>query len=75
MRMRALDRKLWRELWAIRGQALAIAAVIVSGVSTLVMSLTALDSLRQTRDAFYRDYGFAQVFHPSSAHRWTSPRA
>ena len=62
MRMRALDRKLWRELWAMRGQALAIAAVIVSGVSTLVMSLTALDSLRQTRDAYYRDYGFAQVF-------------
>ncbi len=60
--MRALDRKLWRELWGMRGQALAIAAVIVSGVSTLVMSLTALDSLEQTRDAYYRDYGFADVF-------------
>jgi putative ABC transport system permease protein len=46
----------------MRGQALAIAAVIVSGVSTLVMSLTALDSLEQTRDAYYRDYGFADVF-------------
>ena len=60
--MRALHRKLWRELWGMRGQALAIAAVIVSGVSTLVMSLTALDSLEQTRDAYYRDYGFADVF-------------
>jgi len=62
MAMRALDRKLWRELWAMRGQALAIAAVIVSGVATLVMSLTALDSLDRTRDLFYRDYAFAEVF-------------
>ena len=60
--MRALDRKLWRELWGMRGQALAIAAVIVSGVATLVMSLTTLDSLDRTREAFYRDYRFAEVF-------------
>jgi putative ABC transport system permease protein len=58
----ALDRKLWRELWAMRGQALAIAAVIVSGVSTLVMSLTALDSLHHTRDSYYAEQGFADVF-------------
>ncbi len=62
IRMRALDRKLWRELWAMRGQALAIAAVVVSGVATLVMSLTTLDSLERTRALYYRDYGFAEVF-------------
>jgi putative ABC transport system permease protein len=60
--MLALNRKLWRELWAMRGQALAIAAVIVSGVATLVMSLTTLDSLDRTRELYYRDYGFAEVF-------------
>jgi putative ABC transport system permease protein len=60
--MRALDRKLWRELWAMRGQMLAIAAVIVSGVATLVMSLSTLDSLDRTRELYYRDYGFADVF-------------
>lgn len=60
--MRVLHRKLWRELWGMRGQALAIAAVIVSGVSTLVMSLTAFDSLERTRDAYYLDHAFAEVF-------------
>ena len=61
-RMRTLDRKLWRELWTMRGQMLAIAAVIVSGVATLVMSLSTLDSLDRTRELYYRDYGFADVF-------------
>lgn len=60
--MRALDRKLWRDLWAMRGQALAIAAVIVSGVATLVMSLSTYDSLLLTRESYYRQSQFAQVF-------------
>lgn len=60
--MRALNRKLLRELWQLRGQALAIAAVIMGGVATLVMSLSTYDSLVLTRDRFYRDYRFAHVF-------------
>ena len=60
--MSALDRKLWRETWALRGQVLAIAVVIAGGVSTLLMSLATLDSLTLTRDAFYRDYRFPEVF-------------
>ncbi|MHB9119409.1 MAG: ABC transporter permease [Burkholderiales bacterium] len=60
--MKAIDRKLWRDLWLLRGQALAIALVILSGVATFVMSLSTLDSLRQTRSDFYTDYRFAQVF-------------
>ncbi|MEZ5392029.1 MAG: ABC transporter permease [Bryobacterales bacterium] len=46
----------------MRSQALAIAMVIGSGVATFVMSLSTLDSLRKTRDAFYRDYNFADAF-------------
>jgi len=38
----ALDRKLWRDLWHIKGQALTIAIVIACGVGTLVMALGAL---------------------------------
>lgn len=57
-----LDRKLLRDLWHMRGQALAIAAVIAGGVATLVMALSTHDSLVATRDLFYRDYRFAQVF-------------
>lgn len=60
--MRALDIKLFRDLWHMRGQVLAIAAVIMGGVATLVMSLSTYDSLYGTRERFYREYRFAQVF-------------
>ncbi|MFZ5466174.1 MAG: ABC transporter permease [Pseudomonadota bacterium] len=60
--MRALDIKLLRDLWHMRGQVLAIAAVIMGGVATLVMSLSTFDSLVDTRDRFYREYRFAEVF-------------
>lgn len=46
----------------MRGQALAIAMVVVSGVATLVMALSTYDSMMQTRDSYYREYRFAEVF-------------
>jgi len=46
----------------MRMQAIAIAAVIVSGVSIFIMSLSTLDSLYETREAYYRDHNFADVF-------------
>ena len=60
--MRALNRKLWRDLWNMRSVAMAIALVLIGGVSTFVMSLSTYDSLLLTRAAYYRDYNFAQVF-------------
>ena len=60
--MKALDRKLLRDLWHMRGQVLAIAAVIMGGVATMVMSLSTYDSLATTRDRFYSEYRFAEVF-------------
>lgn len=60
--MRALDKKLWRELWAMRMQALAIALVIVGGVSIFVMSMSTVDSLTETRESYYREHHFADVF-------------
>ena len=60
--MRAIDKKVWRELWDMRMQALAIALVIVGGVGIFIMSLSTLDSLFETRAAYYRDHHFAQVF-------------
>ncbi|MEJ5210144.1 MAG: ABC transporter permease [Burkholderiales bacterium] len=62
MRLRALDRKLLRELAHMKSQVLAIAAVIMGGVATLVMSLSTYDSLVGTRDHFYRQYRLADVF-------------
>lgn len=60
--MRALDRKLWRDLWRMRGQALAIALVVMCGVGTYIMFLSTLHSLRTTQEIYYRDYRFADVF-------------
>lgn len=60
--MRSLDRKLWRDLWQMRGQALAIALVVMCGVGTYIMFLATLESLRTTQDRYYRDYRFAELF-------------
>lgn len=61
---RALNRKLWRDLWHLRGQATAIAAVMASGVACFIMFLTTLDSLQLSRELYYRDYRFAELFAP-----------
>ncbi|MFA6969800.1 MAG: FtsX-like permease family protein [Gallionella sp.] len=60
--MRAIDRKLMRDLWQMKSQAVAIALVVMCGVGTYVMFLTAQHSMRTTQDIYYRDYRFAQVF-------------
>jgi putative ABC transport system permease protein len=60
--MRALHRKAFRDLWHLRGQAIAIALVIAAGIANLVMATSTLESLLVTRDRFYRDYGFADVW-------------
>ncbi|MCU7838233.1 MAG: ABC transporter permease [Candidatus Thiodiazotropha sp. (ex Troendleina suluensis)] len=60
--MRALNIKLIRNLWKLRGQVLAIAVVIASGVAVLVMSLSALQALHDTAAAYYERQRFADVF-------------
>jgi putative ABC transport system permease protein len=60
--MGALDRKLLRDLWRLRGQVLAIALVIASGVAVLVMSFSAIEALESTGTAYYERYRFAEVF-------------
>ena len=60
--MQAVDLKMWRELWNMRMQALAIALVIVGGVGIFIMSLSTLDSLSRTLDTYYRNHHFADVF-------------
>ncbi len=60
--MRALDHKLRRDLWRIKGQVIAIGFIVASGVGLLVMSLTSLDSLKETAETYYERYRFAHVF-------------
>ncbi len=62
--MGPLNRKIFRDLWRIKAQALAIALIIGSGVAMYIMSLGTLYSLEATRDAYYERYRFAQVFAP-----------
>ncbi len=60
--MKTIDRKLLRDLWRMKGQALAIVLVIASGVGAFVMLKSTMDSLNMTRDKFYLDFSFAEVF-------------
>jgi len=60
--MKALNRKLGRDLWRMKGQVFAITLVVVSGVATFIMFTSTMDSLSLTRNRFYRDYRFADVF-------------
>ena len=62
--MRALDHKLWRDLWKLRGQSIAITAVMASGVACFLMFLSTLDSLLLSRDRYYTEYRFAEIFVP-----------
>lgn len=60
--MKALNRKLWRELWQMKGQVFAITLVVTSGVATFIMFISTFHSLEFTRAKFYNDYNFADVF-------------
>lgn len=60
--MRVLWTKLWRTLWDLRGQALAITLVIVSAVATFVALFGTMDALTRSRDAFYENARFADAF-------------
>jgi putative ABC transport system permease protein len=58
----ALNRKLLRDLWKMRGQAFAIAMVVAAGVSLYVTYLANYHSLRQTQAAYYERQRFGDVF-------------
>jgi putative ABC transport system permease protein len=60
----ALDRKLLRDLRAMKGQALAIAFVIAGGVSVHLVAAGMLSSLEETRRAYYDRYRFADIWAP-----------
>lgn len=60
--MTALNRKLLRDLWGMRTQAIAIALVMASGVAMFVMSRSTVTSLRDAGERYYDDNRFADVF-------------
>lgn len=60
--MLTLNKKLYRDLLRLKGQVLAIALIIASGAANLVMSVSAIEMLEETGQAYYERYRFADVF-------------
>lgn len=60
--MSLLDRKLARDIAAMRGQVLTIALLVAAGVAVFVGSVSTYVSLRAGCDEFYADTRFPQIF-------------
>lgn len=60
--MRAINKKLLRDMWHLKSQMLAIIVVMSCGVGTFVMSSSIHESLVQIRQHYYDDYDFADLF-------------
>src|SRR6476646_2441704 len=57
-----LDRKLWRDLGRMKGQAVAVALVMGCGVAMMIMARSLIHSLESTRREYYEANRFAEVF-------------
>ncbi len=60
--MRTLRRKLVRDLWRLRYQCLTIALLVGCGIAAFVSAVSAAASVRASRDEFYEEGRFADVF-------------
>jgi putative ABC transport system permease protein len=58
----ALDRKLLRDTWRVRGQVVSIALVVACGVMTVVTMRSTYESLEASRAYFYEQFAFADLF-------------
>ena len=57
-----LDRKLWRDLSRMKGQAFAVAMVMGCGLAMMIMARSLVFSLESTRREYYEANRFAEVF-------------
>ena len=64
--LRALNRKLLRECWHLKGQMLSIALVVAAGIMTVVTMRGSYESLVEAQQRYYNQMRFADV--------WTSLR-
>lgn len=60
--MKALDRKLLRDLSGMKGQAFTIALVVAAGIGAFISQITTYDSLNWSRQSYYETARFAHVF-------------
>lgn len=62
MLVSALDRKLFRDLWHLRGQILTVGLIVAAGIATYVTMRGAYESIERAQQAYYTRYRFADVF-------------
>lgn len=60
--MHPLDKKLVRDLGSMKGQMIAVALVMSCGLAVMIMARSLIFSLDTTREAYYADHRFAEVF-------------
>ena len=60
--MHAIDRKLLREVWKLRGQLLSIAAVVAVGIMTVLTMRGTYESLVRSQALYYRDARFPDAW-------------
>jgi putative ABC transport system permease protein len=71
----ALDKKLGRDLWRLKGQVATIALVLACGMMAMIMLRSTWQSLLAARDTYYEEYRFGDVFaHVSRAPDAVAPR-
>ena len=62
--MKAIDRKMFRDLAAMKGQAFAIGAVMACGIAVFVMAMATLNTLTAAKETYYAENRLAEVFVP-----------
>lgn len=60
--MKALSKKLLRDIQTLRLQIIAMSLLISCGVGVLLASWSSYDSLRKAQQSYYQKYNFADIF-------------
>jgi hypothetical protein len=67
--MRTLDLKLLRDLKSMKGQVVAVAAVLACGLAVMIMSRSLVVSLENTQENYYRSHHFGDL-EVASRYEW-----
>ena len=60
--MKALDKKLVRDLWRMKAQLLTVTVIVAAGVASYIATLSTFRSLIAARDQYYQSARLADVF-------------
>ena len=62
MRISALNQKLVRDLWHLRGQVFTVGLIVACGIATYVTMRGAYESIERAQQDYYARYRFADIF-------------